>query len=121
MVKAAGGVVERDGRVLLVHRPQYDDWSFPKGKLEEGETWEAAAIREVEEETGLRCELLGELGRTHYLVAKGAKEVRYFRMSCLGEAGPQNEVDEVRWLSLAEARELLTHERDRSLLDRLSF
>jgi 8-oxo-dGTP pyrophosphatase MutT (NUDIX family) len=119
MVKAAGGVVERGGEVLLVHRPQYDDWSFPKGKLEEGETWETAALREVEEETGLRCELLGELGRTHYLVAKGPKEVRYFRMSCPGEARPQNEVDEVRWLPVAEARELLTHERDRALLDGL--
>jgi 8-oxo-dGTP pyrophosphatase MutT (NUDIX family) len=119
MVKAAGGVVERGGEVLLVHRPQYDDWSFPKGKLEAGETWETAALREVEEETGLRCELLGELGRTHYLVAKGSKEVRYFRMSCAGEARAQNEVDEVRWLQVAEAREVLTHERDRALLDRL--
>ena len=120
MVRAAGGVVERDGDVLLVHRPQYDDWSFPKGKLEQGETWETAALREVEEETGLRCELLDELGRTHYLVSMGPKEVRYFRMSPHGDARPQNEVDELRWLPLAEARALLTHERDRALLDRLS-
>jgi 8-oxo-dGTP diphosphatase len=119
MVRAAGGVVERDGEVLLVHRPQYDDWSFPKGKLEEGETWETAALREVEEETGLRCEVLDELGRTHYLVVKGPKEVRYFRMSGRGEARPQNEVDEIRWLPVAEARELLTHQRDRALLDSL--
>jgi 8-oxo-dGTP diphosphatase len=105
--------------VLLVHRPEYDDWSFPKGKLEDGETWEQAAVREVEEETGLRCELGEELGRTHYVVLKGPKEVRYFRMRCANEAHPQNEVDEVRWVALDEARVLLTHERDRALLDRL--
>jgi 8-oxo-dGTP diphosphatase len=109
----------RDGEVLLVHRPAYDDWSFPKGKLEPGETWEAAAVREVEEETGLRCELGKELGRTHYVVLKGPKEVRYFRMTCTGEPQAQNEVDEVRWVRLGEARELLSHERDRALLDRL--
>jgi 8-oxo-dGTP diphosphatase len=119
VVRSAGGVIERDGAVLLVHRPKYDDWSFPKGKLEEGETWEEAALREVEEETGLACTLGEELGRTHYLVLRGPKEVRYFRMSCDGEARPQNEVDELRWASLDEARSLLTHERDRTLLDRL--
>ena len=119
MVRAAGGVIERDGQVLLVHRPKYDDWSFPKGKLEDGETWEEAALREVEEETGLRCTIGEELGRTHYLVLQGPKEVRYFRMSCAGEAQAQNEVDEVRWLPLDEARELLTNHRDRALLDRL--
>jgi 8-oxo-dGTP pyrophosphatase MutT (NUDIX family) len=109
----------RDGLVLLVHRPAYDDWSFPKGKLEEGETWEQAAVREVDEETGLSCEPGEELGRTHYVVLKGPKEVRYFRMSSAGEAHAQNEVDEVRWVPLDEARALLTHERDRALLDRL--
>ncbi len=55
LVRAAGGIVVRDGAVLLVHRPKYDDWSFPKGKLEDGESWEDGAVREVEEETGLRC------------------------------------------------------------------
>ncbi len=119
MVRAAGGVIERDGSVLLVHRPQYDDWSFPKGKLEEGETWQQAAVREVEEETGLRCEVGEEVGRTSYEVQAGPKEVRYFRMTCDGEARAQNEVDEVRWVLIAEARELLTHERDRALLDKL--
>jgi 8-oxo-dGTP pyrophosphatase MutT (NUDIX family) len=119
VVRAAGGVIERDGSVLLVHRPQYDDWSFPKGKLEEGESWDEAAVREVEEETGLRCELGEELGRTHYVVAQGPKEVRYYRMTCVGEAQAQNEIDEVRWVPLAEARDLLTHDRDRALLDLL--
>jgi 8-oxo-dGTP pyrophosphatase MutT (NUDIX family) len=119
VVRAAGGVIVRDGRVLLVHRPEYDDWSFPKGKLEAGETWEEGAAREVEEETGLRCTLAGELGRTRYSVAAGPKEVRYFRMTCEGEARAQNEVDEVRWATVSEARELLTHPRDRALLDTL--
>ena len=54
-VKAAGGVVRRDGRIAVVHRPRYDDWSLPKGKLDPGETWEEAALREVREETGLEC------------------------------------------------------------------
>jgi 8-oxo-dGTP pyrophosphatase MutT (NUDIX family) len=119
VVRAAGGVIERDGSVLLVHRPRYDDWSFPKGKLEGDETWEQGALREVEEETGLRCQLGEELGRTNYDVDAGPKEVRYFRMTCEGEPRAQNEVDEVRWVPLAEARTLLTQPRDRELLDRL--
>jgi 8-oxo-dGTP pyrophosphatase MutT (NUDIX family) len=118
-VRAAGGIIVRDGHVLLVHRPRYDDWSLPKGKLEDGETWELGAVREVEEETGLRCELGEELGRTNYLVEAGPKEVRYFRMTCDGEARAQNEVDDVRWVPLSEARELLTHALDRALLERL--
>jgi 8-oxo-dGTP diphosphatase len=116
VIRAAGGIVERDGRVLLVHRPEHDDWSLPKGKLEDGETWEGAALREVEEETGLVCELGTEAGRVHYDVPEGAKEVRYYRMTSGGEPRAQNEVDEVRWATLAEAESLLTHERDRELL-----
>jgi 8-oxo-dGTP diphosphatase len=119
VVRAAGGVIERDGSVLLVHRPKYDDWSFPKGKLEGDETWEEGALREVEEETGLQCEIGDELGRTQYVVLQGPKEVRYYRMTGAGDAHAQNEVDEVRWVPLAEARELLTHDRDRALLERL--
>ena len=119
LVRAAGGIVERDGAVLLVHRPKYDDWSFPKGKLEDDETWEEGALREVEEETGLRCEIGEEVGRTHYLVLQGPKEVRYYRMTCDGEAVAQNEVDEVRWAPIGEARELLSHARDRKLLEAL--
>jgi len=120
VVRAAGGIIVREAAVLLVHRPKYDDWSFPKGKLEEGESWEECAVREVEEETGLRCEL-GELaGSTRYFVPQGPKEVHYYRMTCEGEARAQNEVDDVRWVPLDEACVLLTHERDRKLLEQLS-
>jgi 8-oxo-dGTP diphosphatase len=119
LVRAAGGIVERDGRVLVVHRPKYDDWSFPKGKLEGDETWEEAALREVAEETGLRCVLRDEAGRTYYDVSAGPKEVRYYRMTCDGEARAEHEVDEVRWVTRPEARELLSHDRDRALLDRI--
>ena len=113
--RAAGGIVVRDGCVLVVHRPRYDDWSLPKGKLRLGESWEAAALREVEEETGLRCEH-GELaGSTAY----GLKEVRYYLMTSDGEPQAQNEVDEVRWVPLEDVGEVLTYERDVELLGRL--
>ena len=116
MVRAAGGIVVEDGRVLLVHRPKYDDWSLPKGKLEPGESWEQAALREVEEETGVACELGAHAGTTRYEVDGLPKEVRYYLMTPVGEARPQNEVDEVRWVPFAEAAALLTHERDRAVL-----
>jgi 8-oxo-dGTP diphosphatase len=119
VLRAAGGIVVRDGRVLLVHRPKYDDWSFPKGKLEDGETWEGAALREVEEEAGLRCTIGREVGRTHYVVAQGPKEVRYFAMTSDDEPRAQSEVDEVQWLTPSDARAVLSHDRDRALLDEL--
>jgi 8-oxo-dGTP pyrophosphatase MutT (NUDIX family) len=115
-LRAAGGVVVRDGRVLLVHRPKYDDWAFPKGKLEDGESWEEAALREVEEETGLRCELGEYVGSTHYPMREGMKEVRYYRMSTDGEPQPRNEVDDLQWVTFEEAAGLLSYEYDRELL-----
>jgi 8-oxo-dGTP pyrophosphatase MutT (NUDIX family) len=116
LVRAAGGIVVRDGAVLLVHRPKYDDWSFPKGKLEEGESWHEGAVREVEEETGLRCTVGREVGRTHYLVLHGPKEVRYYEMTSADEPRAQNEVDGLRWVPLDEAPDVLTHDRDRVIL-----
>ena len=116
LVRAAGGIVVRDGRLLVVHRPRHDDWSLPKGKLEDGESWEEAAVREVEEETGLVCEPAGEAGRTHYDVPDGPKEVRYYAMTSHGDARAQNEVDELRWVTPAEAASLLTYSYDRELV-----
>ena len=122
-VRAAGGVVVRpaaDGEteVLLIHRSGRDDWTFPKGKLEEGETEEACALREVEEETALRCTLVEEMTTTNYVDRKGRfKTARYWIMLPMGGyAMPQNEVDDVQWARLAQAVERLTFERDRALL-----
>jgi 8-oxo-dGTP diphosphatase len=116
-VKAAGGVVRRDGRIAVVHRPRYDDWSLPKGKLDPGETWEEAALREVREETGLECSLGEELSSTSYFDRKGrSKLVRYWLMDPVGgEFAPNDEVDELRWLTPAEAAALLTYPRDKEL------
>ncbi|MEX2253319.1 MAG: NUDIX hydrolase [Thermoleophilaceae bacterium] len=118
VVQAAGGVVVRDGEVVVVHRPKYDDWSLPKGKLDAGETHEQAALREVEEETGLRCRLGHELGSTSYRDAKDRpKVVRYWLMDVeAGEFVVNDEVDELRWLERDDAVELLTNEHDRELV-----
>ena len=118
-VEAAGGVLrDDDGRILLVHRPRYDDWTLPKGKLDPGETFEQAALREVHEETGLRCTLGPELATTEYRDNKGRpKVVRYWLMDVeSGRFEPNDEVDEVRWLRVAEAIEALTYDRDREVL-----
>jgi 8-oxo-dGTP diphosphatase len=119
MIRAAGGVVTRDGRVLLVHRPRYDDWTFPKGKADAGETDEACAVREVHEETGWWCELGDELPSTEYVDAKGRpKRVRWWRMQPVADDGfaANDEIDELRWASADEARTLLSYDRDLELL-----
>jgi 8-oxo-dGTP diphosphatase len=119
VVRAAGGIVERDGLVLLVHRPRYDDWTFPKGKADEDESDEDCALREVWEETGLRCALEDELQSTNYVDARGRpKRVRWWRMQPLADEGftPNYEVDELRWLDPVAASDLLTYDRDRVLL-----
>ena len=125
MIRAAGGVVVRAGadgpEVLVVHRPRYDDWTFPKGKAEPGETDEDCALREVEEETGLRCELVRELPSTSYVDARGRpKVVRYWLMRVVGgELAFLHEVDAAAWLSPGEAAERLTYDRDVPVLDDL--
>jgi len=121
VVRAAGGLVVRDGLVLLVHRPKYDDWSFPKGKCDAGESDQECALREVEEETGLRCELLDELGLTSYIDGKGRpKTVRYWRMRAVdGEFAPHDEVDEISWETPEDAAHVLSWSRDLPLLERL--
>ena len=108
----------RDGRVLLVHRPNYDDWTFPKGKLDPGESFEDAAVREVEEETGVRCSLDRELASTRYEVGGRPKLVRYWLMTPEAENPfeANDETDDLRWLAPEDARGLLTYARDRELL-----
>jgi 8-oxo-dGTP diphosphatase len=119
-VRAAGGVVlDADGRVVLVHRPKYDDWSLPKGKLDPDETFEQAALREVEEETGLVCRPVRELPSTEYRDQKGRpKLVRYWLLRVESDLGfvPGDEVDELRRLPPEEALALLTYDRDRDVL-----
>ena len=105
--------------VVLVHRPRYDDWTFPKGKAEPGETDEDCALREVEEETGLRCRLGAALPATSYRDASGrAKVVRWWALEPdEGELAAATEADEARWVPLDEAAALLTYERDRELVN----
>ena len=127
VVRAAGGLLFRQGaegpvEVVLVHRPAYDDWTFPKGKLDPGETDAEAAVREVEEETGLRSRPVRDLGTTSYHDSRGRpKTVRYWEMTPIdGVLGPANEIDEARWVPLDEAARMLTYARDRKLLLRAS-
>ncbi|HEV3400199.1 MAG TPA: NUDIX hydrolase [Acidimicrobiales bacterium] len=136
VVQAAGGVVWRRAgaggvEVLLVHRPKYDDWSLPKGKLDPGETHEVAAVREVEEETGLRCRLGDELRTVEYTDHRGRpKVVRYWAMMPEGDLAtdgslidrftPTEEIDEVRWVTRHDARDLVSYAHDAEVVDSLS-
>jgi 8-oxo-(d)GTP phosphatase len=116
-IRAAGGVVRRRGEVLLVHRPKYRDWTFPKGKAGAGESDEDCALREVEEETGLNCRLGRELPATRYRTLRGPKVVRYWEMTPIdGAFRPTNEVDEIRWLPPSRAAELLSYGHDGDVL-----
>jgi 8-oxo-dGTP diphosphatase len=120
-VRAAGGVVVRpDGLLAVVHRPRQDDWTLPKGKLEAGEDDATAATREVEEETGWRAEITGDLGSVEYTLPDGRdKTVRWYSMRGLDPVRePAKDVDEVRWLTPAGVRALLTYPLDGQILDR---
>ena len=122
MIRAAGGVVVRDENgvreVVVVHRPAYDDWTLPKGKARKGESDEDCAVREVEEETGLRCMRDRELASTAYLDSRDReKVVRYWLMRpTSGTLSPTDEVDEARWVPWDEADDLLSYDRDRDVL-----
>lgn len=124
VVRAAGGLVVRAGadgpEVLVVHRPRYDDWSFPKGKRDPGETDEETALREVAEETGLACTLGEPLGEIRYRDHKGRpKVVRYWLMAPIDGGAPfepDDEVDRLHWCAPDEAATLLSYAHDRALL-----
>ncbi len=127
VVRAAGGVIVRSqpaGALELgvVHRPSYDDWTLPKGKLQAGEREEHTALREVEEETGMRCRLERALGTTKYKDHRGRpKIVHYWVMRALdGHFRPGREVDELRWVTVRQAAALLSYSHDRALLRGLS-
>ena len=118
-VRAAGGVVVRDGRIAVIHRPRYDDWSLPKGKLDPGESWEEAALREVREETALGCRIVGKLDAVRYPDRKGRpKTVRYYRIEVVEDGAfvAGHEVDDLAWWPLERAVRELTYPHDRALV-----
>ena len=120
MIRAAGGVVRRDGLIAVVHRPEHDDWSLPKGKLEPGEDDATAAVREVREETGREAVIERDLGTVSYEVASGRpKTVRWYLMTASADAiDTADDVDDVRWLAPDGVEELLTYATDRDVLAR---
>lgn len=127
MIEAAGGVVWRVTRklrieVLVVHRPRREDWSLPKGKLQPSETHVACALREVREETGLRCALGDELPSTEYFDRKGrAKSVRYWAMQARGgQFRPNREVDRIEWSKIERVGDLLSYDHDLVVVEGLA-
>jgi 8-oxo-dGTP pyrophosphatase MutT (NUDIX family) len=124
LIRAAGGVVYRtldNGQIELacIFRVARGDWTFPKGKLDEGETFEQAAVREVQEEIGMHCHIERFIGTTNYIHRKGKPKIcAYYLMAVnKGEFAPNEEVDELVWLPLDQVRGHLTHERDQELFD----
>jgi 8-oxo-dGTP pyrophosphatase MutT (NUDIX family) len=123
VIEAAGGVVWRTTsrsqlEILIVHRPHRSDWSLPKGKLRRRESALECALREVREETGLRCSVGGELPETRYQDRKGrAKRVRYWAMTRVdGEFERSREVDEARWMPIDHAAETLSYAHDLAVI-----
>ena len=123
VIRAAGGIVCRRSRtgeteIAVIHRPGYDDWTLPKGKIEPDESAEDCALREVREETGLRCDLVRPLGCTAYIDRRGRDKVAcYWVMEVRGgRFKPGIEVDKMLWLEVGDAIKRMTYERDKTLL-----
>ena len=126
VMRAAGGVVVRRSRsgereIAVIHRPEYDDWTLPKGKVEPDETPEDCALREVREETGLRCELVRPLGCTAYVDRRGRDKLAcYWVMDVRGgRFKPGVEVDRLQWLSIKDAVKRLTYGHDKLLIQQV--
>jgi len=125
VIKAAGAVVWREEtpfelEILLVHRPQYDDWSFPKGKVDAKEASIAAAFREVKEESGVTAIFGQYLGSTSYKIDEEKKKVKYWMAQARPSTSPfepNSEVDKIEWVSIKEVRDFLTYDEDREILD----
>lgn len=124
-VLAAGAVLWRPGgdpsdpEIAIIHRPRYDDWSLPKGKLDPGETEPVTAVREIAEETGYRAHLGRRLTSVSYPIETGVKKVRYWAARSIGgEFTPNDEVDELKWLPVSQAMKELGYAHDRKVLRR---
>lgn len=121
-IRAAGGLLWRPTasghEIAVIRREKYQDWTLPKGKLDPGETWEQAALREMREETGFKARLLGFAGAVAYGTDKGPKVVRYWHMVPDGPPGPiENEVAELVWMPLPDARQRLDYDLERAILE----
>jgi 8-oxo-dGTP diphosphatase len=122
-IRAAGGLLwrKKDGNyeIAIIQRPRYDDWSLPKGKLHDGETWLQAAVREVKEETGYTAQPLSFAGAVSYVTANRPKVVCFWHMLAVGEPDSrmEDEVSEVIWLPLEAARDRLEYPLEKALLE----
>jgi 8-oxo-dGTP pyrophosphatase MutT (NUDIX family) len=122
VIQAAGGLLWREsdaGKLIaLIHRPRYNDWALPKGKLEKGEEWEIAALREIEEETGCKAQLGSFAGAVSYNVGDRPKVVLFWNMVAVGDCKfePSEEVDQLIWVSVEKALEILQYPSDKDIL-----
>ena len=122
VIQAAGGLLWRESdagkQIALIHRPRYDDWALPKGKLEKGEEWETAALREIEEETGCKAQLGSFAGAVSYNVGDRPKVVLFWNMALIGDCKfvPSEEVDQLIWVSVEKALEILQYPSDKNIL-----
>jgi len=122
VIQAAGGLLWRKSdagkQIALIHRPRYNDWALPKGKLEKGEEWETAALREIEEETGCKAQLGSFAGAVSYNVGDRPKVVLFWNMVLIGDCKfvPSEEVDQLIWVSVEKALEILQYPSDKNIL-----